>query len=129
MSFGNLLARGPALALLRRTPRRHDGPHQPDQPGHHAIRDFAFPGVIAQFEAESAVDDTERDQNPTEPDVGCGPDVAFAGSLKDEMMDVTESGLEHEEGDDDETEDGVVFIDLVLCVSFELFLTNTTMQD
>ena len=113
MTLGNLFTCRWAFGLFRRAPSRHQCPYQPDQPGHHAVCDFSLLGVTAHFEAESAVNDPERDQDPTVPDVCRGPDVPPAGSLEGEVMEVTEGGLDYEEADDDEANNGVVLVDLI----------------
>ena len=93
-------------------PHGHPEPAEPDDAGHDPIRNLASGGVVSKLEAQTSLNDGESQENATPPDVESGPDGSPLLPNKDGMMEGTESGLEEEAGDDGETDDGVVFMEL-----------------
>lgn len=87
-------------------------PDQPHDSRYDPVGDFPLGRVVAQLETQSTVDDAERDERATEPDMGGGPDRAAIRALEDVMMQDAEERLEHEEADDQQADDGVGIVDL-----------------
>jgi hypothetical protein len=64
-------------------------------------------GVGREQQAEPAVDDAERDDDATEPDVCVGPEGAARVLLELHVVDEAEKRLEEEECEDEDADDGV----------------------
>ena len=104
------LARKPGFLDLPIHSRSH--PNKPDQSRNDTICDFAAAGVVGEFQAETAVDDADGDDDATEPDVGVRPCSATTVALECDVVDVAEDGLKDEKREDDDSDYGVVCVDL-----------------
>ena len=93
-------------------PNRDTDPDEPNNTRDDAVGDFATGGVISELEAEAALDEGEGEEEAAPPDVEGGPDGSALGLDVDGVVEGAEDGLEEEGDDDDEADDGVVFVDL-----------------
>ena len=109
------------LLALDRTPNGDRHPQEPHQSRDDPIHDFTVFRVAAELEAESAVDDAERDESPTQGHVRERPHRTLPGALKNHVVHLAEEGLDREEDDDQDPNDGVVVVDLVCRVSVACF--------
>ena len=85
----------------------HSQPHQPDDSSNDGVRYFPFDSVPAELETQAPVDDAERHDDATPPDVGDGPDCALGGLAVDFVVEDCENGLEVQAADDDDADDGM----------------------
>ena len=113
------------LSLLHIMPHGHAEPAEPDDASHDPISNLATGCVVSELEAQTSLDDGESQENTTPPDVEGGPDGSPLLTNKDGMMEGTEGGLEEEAGDDGETDDRVVFVELGHSVSIHYFIGQT----
>lgn len=88
-------------------PHDNGHPDEPHRPGDDAVRDLPLDRVPAQHEAEAAVDDAQREDEPAPPDVRDGPDGAALVLFVHVVVDEAADGLENEGADDDDADDGV----------------------
>ena len=99
------------------------GNAQPDEPNHarnHSICDLATSRVVGELQAQSALDDGEGEEKAAPPDVQGRPDRSPLCFDVDGVVESTEDGLEDESGQDGNTDDGMIFVDLYM---IELVLT------
>lgn len=68
--------------------------------------------VGVELETQAAVDDAERDERTTVPDMGRGPERAAIRAREDSVVDVAEDELESEQADDKKADDGVGIVEL-----------------
>ena len=93
-------------------PHGHAEPAEPDDAGHNPVRNLAPGGVVGELEAQASLNDGESEENTTPPDVEGGPDGSPLLPNVDGVVEGAESGLEEEAGNDDETDDWMVFVEL-----------------
>lgn len=79
--------------------------------------------VAAEVQTQAAVDDSHRDECPTKCNVGLGPETRLALADVHRVVEEAEDGLDGEENDDDDAENGVVVVDLV-----DLWLVKVSMD-
>lgn len=87
-------------------------PDQPHDSRNDPVGDFPLGRVVAELETQTTVDDAERDERATEPDVGGGPDRAAIRPLEDVVVQDAEERLEREQGDDQQADDGMGIVNL-----------------
>lgn len=68
---------------------------------------------LRESEAETAVDDAENNGNAAEPDVAVGPNGAGVVALEEDVVQEAEDGLESEQGEQDDADDGVSVVERV----------------
>jgi hypothetical protein len=115
LAIRNLLpALIPALALILPALQHRNGhPRDPHHTRHNPIGDFAAATVAAEVQTQPAVDDSHGDERPTECNVGLRPETGLALADVHCVVEHAEDGLDCEESDDDNAENGVVVVDLV----------------
>ena len=114
MTIRNLLPTSwRAPLLLPHFDRCNRHPRDPNHARHNPISDFTVAGVVAEAQTQATVDDTHGDQSPTESDMRNCPDPGLAVTDVRCVVELAKEGLDGEEDDDDNADDGVVGIDLV----------------
>lgn len=97
---------------------RDDQPYQPQESRNDPVPDFPLGRVVAELETQAAVDDAQRDEHTTPPDMGGAPERAAVGALEDAVVGDAEERLEDEKGDDHQADDGVSVVNLLGGVSY-----------
>lgn len=96
-------------------------PYQPHKTGNDTIDNFtgtrAITGASSEFESKTAVDDTKGDSDAADPDVCMCPHGSTSSSLVENVVHPAQGGLEEENGEKDQTNDGVVVAELVCTAS------------
>lgn len=93
-------------------PHGNTEPGDPNQARNNAICYLATSRVVGKPQSQTSLDDGERQDSPTPPYMQSRPNRSPAFSDVDGMVKSAENGLEEEGGDDSETDNGVVFMDL-----------------
>lgn len=115
--------------LLLSLDHRNRHPREPDHARHDPIGDFAVPRVGAEAQTETAVDDTQCNETPAEGNVRHGPNAGLAVTDVDRVMKLTQNGLNGEQANHDDADDGMSIVDLVdITISrcFYWFLSKNT---
>ena len=87
--------------------RRHTYPDKPHHTCNNSICDLALQGVVAKLQSQATIDDGQSDDGTAPPNVRDSPDGAPVLSLVEVVMEEAQRGLEEEESDDDNANDGV----------------------
>lgn len=69
--------------------------------------------VVAQAETQASVDDAQGDEGATKSDVRNCPNAGFAFTDVHHVVKLAQQGLDGEKGDDNNTDDGVVVVNLI----------------
>lgn len=86
--------------------------HERDQGSNNTVNNLAGARVIRELQAQTAVDDAEGDEGAAEPDVRGGPEGAARGADEAIVVYYAKEGLEEEERDHDDADDGVGRVEL-----------------
>ncbi len=98
----------PLPKLLDLGPRRHHHPEAPDDGSHDGIGPLVVPLGARDIESQPAVDDAQRDAAAPDDEVEVRPHLAFLYLLVDAVVDEAEDGLDNEQREQDEPNDGVI---------------------
>lgn len=97
-------------------------PRDPNHTRYHPIGDFAVAGVAAEAQTQATVDDSQGDEGPTKGDMRKCPDARLALTDIRRVMELTQDGLDGEEDDDDNADDGMVVVNLTKLRSVDVSL-------
>lgn len=88
-------------------------PRYPNEPSTHAICYLAGPGNVCQLQSKTAVDNAQSDEDPSNPNVSVGPNLALSFAFIHEVVDNAEESLESKQAEYRQTNDYVGFIPLL----------------
>jgi hypothetical protein len=101
---------GVRAALLSNNDADHVG--EPDNTSHDAICNLARGSVVGKHETEATIDHAQGDDSPTKPKMGVRCEGSLALLLEALVVEETENGLEKDENEQDNSDDGMIFIQL-----------------
>ena len=93
-------------------PHCNSEPADPDQACNNTVCNLTPARVRGEPEPQASLNDGECQDNTSPPYVQSRPDGSAVVPYIDEMVDITECGLEEEGGDNGESNDGVIFMNL-----------------
>jgi len=97
----------PELSPLELAVDRASDVGQPHDGSDNAVGNLSFPGVPREAQTEATVDDTEGDDDASEPQMAVTPDHAARVLLEHEVVEETEEWLEEQQDEDDDADDRV----------------------